>query len=72
MALFTFKKCFPFDICLNQIMRAMALFSTSFCAKCLRVGEDSPGLGYLCHIDTFLVVGCIDGLHFYDCNMYAK
>ena len=30
-------------------------FSTSSFAKCLRVGEDGPGLGHLCHTDTFLV-----------------
>ena len=36
-------------------MRVMALFSTSFFAKCLRVGEDGPGLGHLCHTGTFLV-----------------
>ena len=36
-------------------MKVMALFSTSFLAKCLRVGEDGPGRGHLCHIDTFLV-----------------
>ena len=30
-------------------------FSTSFFAKCLRVGEDGPGRGHLCHTDTFLV-----------------
>ena len=33
----------------------MALFSTSFFAKCLHVGEDGPGRGHLCHTDTFLV-----------------
>ena len=37
-------------------MRVMALFSTSFFAKCLRVGEDGPGRGHLCHTDTFLVI----------------
>ena len=36
-------------------MRVMALFSTSFFAKCLRVGEDGPGQGHLCHIDRFLI-----------------
>ena len=36
-------------------MRVMALFSTSFFAKYLRVGEDGPGRGHLCHTDTFLV-----------------
>ena len=36
-------------------MRVMALFSTSFFAKYLRVGEDGPELGHLCHTDTFLV-----------------
>ena len=30
-------------------------FSTSFFAKCLRVGEDGPGWGHLYHTDTFLV-----------------
>ena len=35
-------------------MRVMALFSTSFFAKYLRVGEDGPGRGHLCHTDTFL------------------
>ena len=33
----------------------MALFSTSFFAKCLRVGEDGPWRGHLCHTNTFLV-----------------
>ena len=33
----------------------MALFSTLFFAKYLRVGEDGPGRGHLCHTDTFLV-----------------
>ena len=33
----------------------MALFSTSFFAKCLHVDEDGPGRGHLCRIDTFLV-----------------
>ena len=37
-------------------MRVMALFSTSYFAKCLHVGEDGPGRGHLCHIDTFLVL----------------
>ena len=32
------------------------LFSTSFFAKYLRVGEDGPGRGHLCHTDTFLVL----------------
>ena len=36
----------------------MALFSTSFFAKCLLVGEDGPGQGHLCHTDTFLVLFC--------------
>ena len=36
-------------------MRVVALFSTSFFAKCLRVGEDGPGQGHPCHTDTFLV-----------------
>ena len=40
-------------------MTVMALFSTSFFAKCLLVGEDGPeaGLegGHLCHTDTFQV-----------------
>ena len=36
-------------------MRVMALFSTSFFAKYLRVGEDGPGRGHLSHTDTFLV-----------------
>ena len=36
-------------------MRVMALFSTSVFAKYLRVGEDGPGRGQLCHTDTFLV-----------------
>ena len=31
-------------------------FSTSLFAKCLRVGEDDPGRGNLCHTDTFLVI----------------
>ena len=30
-------------------------FLTSFFAKYLRVGEEGPGRGGLCHIDTFLV-----------------
>ena len=39
-------------------MRVMALFSTSFSAKCLCVGEDGSGRGaggggwFLCHTDT--------------------
>ena len=37
-------------------MRVMALFSTSFFAKYLRVGENGPGRGHLCHTDTFLVI----------------
>ena len=37
-------------------MRVMALFSTSFFAKCLHVGEDGPGRGHLCHTDTILVI----------------
>ena len=36
-------------------MRVMAFFSTSFFAKCLRVGEGGPGRGHLSHTDTFLV-----------------
>ena len=36
-------------------MRVMALFSTSFFAKYLCVGEDGPGQGHLCHTDTFLI-----------------
>ena len=54
-------------------MRVMAHFSTSFFAKCLRVGEDGPGRGYLCHNNTFLVfileysVHCIVGR--YQVNM---
>ena len=36
-------------------MRVLAVFSTSFFAKYLRVGEDGPGQGHLCHTDTFLV-----------------
>ena len=36
-------------------MRVMALFSTSFFAKILRVGEDGPGRGHPCHTDIFLV-----------------
>ena len=42
-------------------MRVMALFSTSFFAKYLRVGEDGPGWGHLCHTDTFLVETCLGG-----------
>ena len=37
-------------------MRVVALFSTSFFAKYLRVVEDGPGQGHLCHTDTFLVL----------------
>ena len=37
-------------------MRVMALFSTSFFAKYLRVVEDGPGRGHLRHTDTFLVL----------------
>ena len=37
-------------------MRVMALFSTSFFAKCLCVGEDGSRQGHLCHTDTFLVL----------------
>ena len=40
-------------------MRVMALFSTLFFAKYLRVGEDGPGRGHLCHTDTFLVYLCL-------------
>ena len=36
-------------------MRVMALFQLHFFAKYLRVGEDGPGQGHLCHTDTFLV-----------------
>ena len=36
----------------------MVLFSTSFFAKYLRVVEDGPGRGHLCHTDTFLVFFC--------------
>ena len=36
-------------------MRVMALFSTSFFAKYLRLDEEGPGRGHLCHTDTFLV-----------------
>ena len=36
----------------------MALFSTLCFAKYLRVGEDGPGRGHLCHTDTFLVYLC--------------
>ena len=37
-------------------MRVMALFfNFIFFAKCLHVGEDGPGRGHLCHIDTFLL-----------------
>ena len=35
------------------IKRVMTLFSHSFFAKYLRVGEDGPGQGHLCHTDTF-------------------
>ena len=47
-----------FNLGLNLpiIMRVMALFSTSFFAKYLHVGEDGPGWGHLCHTDTFLVL----------------
>ena len=41
-------------------MRVMALFSTSFFAKYLRVAEDGPGWGHLCHTDTFLVFLTMD------------
>ena len=47
-------------------MRVMALFSTSFFAKYLRVGEDGPGQGHLCHTDTFLVL-----LLFFHENMWV-
>ena len=43
-------------------MRVMALFSTSFFVKCLRVGEDGPGQGHLCHTDTFLVLFLQDNI----------
>ena len=43
-------------------MRVIALFSTSFFAKYLRVGEDGPGQGHLCHTDTFLVLKTFVGL----------
>ena len=44
-------------------MRVMALFPSSFFAKCLRVGEDGPGWGHLCHTDTFLVYLKVTVLH---------
>ena len=37
-------------------MRVMApFFNSFFLQKCLRVVEDGPVRGHLCHIDTFLV-----------------
>ena len=39
----------------HSVLQTPALVSTSFFAKCLHVGEDGPGRGHLCHIDTFLV-----------------
>ena len=33
----------------------------NFFEKCLRVGEDGPGWGHLCHTDTFLVVVVLPG-----------
>ena len=50
-----------FDLGYNLpiIMRVRALFSTSFFAKYLRVGEDGSGRGHLCHTDIFLVLFCI-------------
>ena len=49
-------------------MTVMALFSTSFFffAKCLHVGEDGPGLGHLCHTDTFLF------FFFFKIHVYAS
>ena len=38
------------------IMRVMALFFDLIFCKYLRVGEDGPGWGHLCHTDTFLVL----------------
>ena len=48
-------------------MRVMALFSTSFFAKYLRVGEDGPGRGHLYHTDTFLVVFFFFFFFFFSC-----
>ena len=45
-------------------MWVMALFSTSFFATCLRVGEHGPGLGHPCHTDTFLVISSVSSLSF--------
>ena len=42
----------------------MALFSYSFFAKYLRVGEDGPGRGHLYHTDTFLVIIYFCGIDF--------
>ena len=48
-----------FDLVYNLpiIIRVMALFSTSFFAKCLCVGEDGPRRGHLCHTDTLIFYG---------------
>ena len=43
-------------------MTVIALSSISVFAKCLRVGEDGPGWGHLCHIDIFLVSVSINQL----------
>ena len=51
---FTFKRCFPSDIFFKNI--DLSLFSTPIFAKYLRVIEDGPGRGHLCHTDIFLVL----------------
>ena len=53
MALFHHQKMFSFRYLFKKI--DLSLFSTSFFAKYLRVVEDGPGWGHLCHTDTFLV-----------------
>ena len=53
MSFFYLQRMFSFRYFLKKI--DLSLFSTSFFAKYLRVVEDGPGRGHLCHTDTFLV-----------------
>ena len=53
MALFHLQKMFSFRFLLKKI--DLSLLSISVFAKYLRVVEDGPGWGHLCHTDTFLV-----------------
>ena len=62
VAMIGLDKCCITSACLQwlchsgeRIVARGHLVSTSFFAKCLRVGEDGPGRGHLCHTDTFVV-----------------